>query len=173
VERIKSPKFVDVIKEIEKTLIGYVSSEYFDKAQKIIDDMGDLIGEINMVEDEMFKVGDIPHIIDFKSGFGSNEKGNMLRLRTVGKAYRLWNPQTVLLFLVRQDQNNNYLEVIKRDNMWEVHCGGNAYKKIEDITGAPMNDIRENVIDFENDLSKKFWTDLSGNLSDLSGYLKW
>lgn len=173
VERIQAPNFIQVIEKIEQKLLGFVSPEHKTEARRIIDDMSDLIGEINMVEDEMFQVGDIPHIIDFKSGFGSNEKGNMLRLRTVGKAYRLWNPDTALLFLVRQDQNNNYLEVIKRDNMWDVHCGDSAYAKIEEITGAPMNDIRQSVIDFKNDLSEKFWADLGDNLSDLSGYLKW
>ena len=97
----------------------------------------------------------------------------MLRLRTIGKAYKLWNPNTKLLFLVRQEENNNYLDVIKREKLWEVYCGKNAYSKIEDITGVPMNIIRFEIIDFTNDLSELFWQDLKDNLPDLSGYLNW
>ncbi|WP_214658000.1 hypothetical protein, partial [Vibrio anguillarum] len=72
------------------------------------------------------------HIIDFKSGFGSNEKGNTLRLIAVGRAYKHWDSNTNLLFLVRQNENNNYLETIRRSNLWDVYCGDAAYRKIDE-----------------------------------------
>ena len=173
VERTNAPKFTHVLSKIEAALLDHAQEARKAETADILENLRDLIGEINMVEDEVFSVDDNPHVIDFKSGFGSNEKGNMLRLRTVGKAYKLWNPDTELLFLVRQEQNNNYLNVIKNEGLWSVHCGRAAYDKIEELTGAPMNKIREQVICFEDDLSKRFWDDLNEHLSDLSGYLKW
>lgn len=89
----------------------------------------EIVGEINMKEDEVFRKADIPYVIDFKSGFGSNEKGNMLRLLTVGRAYHIWDHRTKLMLLVRQDENNNYLKVLRRSNLWEVYTGADTYKK--------------------------------------------
>jgi hypothetical protein len=173
VERTSAPKFNHVLLKIETSLLDHAQEERKAETTNILENLRDLIGEINMVEDEVFSVEGNPHVIDFKSGFGSNEKGNMLRLRTVGKAYKLWNPATELLFLVRQEQNNNYLNVIKKEGLWSVHCGRSAYDKIEELTGAKMNKIREQVICFEDDLSDGFWNDLNEHLSDLSSYLKW
>lgn len=133
----------------------------------------ELVGEINMVEDEVFTVGPTPHVVDFKSGFGSNEKGNMLRLLAVGRAYRLWNPQTRLMLIVRQDKNNNYLQVLRRTKLWEVWCGQQAYAAIEELTGAKINTVRKEVVDFRADLSNQFLSDMSGHLTDLTEYLKW
>lgn len=172
-ERITPPSFEVVLNNINQNLLGAASQEGKEAVGRIFDDLRDIIGEINMVEDEVFTLDNTPHVIDFKSGFGSNEKGNMLRLRTVGKAYRLWNPETKLLFLVRQEQNNNYLKVIKREGLWDVHCGRDAYAQIDAITGSNMNLIRDEVVDFEADLSNGFWGDLNSHLSDLSGYLRW
>lgn len=173
VERISPPNFPGVFAKIETSLLEYSQDERKESTAAILEDLRDLIGEINMVEDEVFLVDSNPYVIDFKSGFGSNEKGNMLRLRTVGKAYKLWNPATELLFLVRQEQNNNYLNVIKREGLWSVHCGQDAYDKIQELTGAQMNKIRDEVVSFEDDLSGHFWDDLNAHLADLSGYLKW
>ena len=173
VKRMEPPSFDDVLSRITDDILSASKDAERDSVAKTIDDIKDFIGEINMVEDEVFTVGNVPHVIDFKSGFGSNEKGNMLRLRAVGKAYRLWNRDTKLLFLVRQEQNNNYLEVIKREGLWDVHCGSDAYSQIDAITGSDMNEIRREVIDFESDLSAQFWSDLNSHLSDLSGYLRW
>ena len=172
-QRIQPPSFDSIRDSITTALLDAAQISHKDKVSKIIADLCDVIGEINMAEDEVFTVGSTPFVIDFKSGFGSNEKGNMLRLRSVGKAYRLWNPNAQLLFLVRQEQNNNYLDVIRREGLWEVHCGADAYAKIDKITGSNMNFIREHIVDFESDLSGKLWKDLSSHLSDLKGYLRW
>lgn len=174
VERFKAPSFSGVgstlRNNIEQHLVDHVSRT---EILHNLDILFELVGEINMNEDEVFYVDGIPHVIDFKSGFGSNEKGNTLRLLTVGKAYKLWNPDTVLLFLVRQEQNNNYLNLIRKSKLWEVHCGGEAYRKIDELTGSRMDAVRKDVVNFQEDLSEKFWDDLSGHLSDLSGYLSW
>jgi hypothetical protein len=173
VARIDAPEFSDVIQAIHDRMLSNTKHE---ARQTVEADMGairDLIGTINMAEDEMFSVNDVPHIIDFKSGFGSNEKGNMLRLRAVGKAYKLWNPETKLLFLVRQTQNNNYLEVIRKEALWDVRCGIEAYNTIDELTGARFSTIRQDCVDFDADLSDAFLEGLDGQLSNLKNYFVW
>ena len=133
----------------------------------------ELIVDINMKEDEVFEVDGIPYVVDFKSGFGSNEKGNTTRLLTVGRAFKLWNPQTQLLLLVRQTENNNYLNRIKNSGFWQVYCGQDAYRKIDELTGARTTQMRRDVFDFTSDLSKQFLNDLNSQLPNLTSYLEW
>lgn len=168
--RVQHPDFSDVRNTIRARLqqnIGTHSRQT--EIQDDIEILFDIIGDINMREDEVFELEGIPHVIDFKSGFGSNEKGNMLRLRTVGKAYKLWDPATRLMLIVRQSANNNYLRVLKDEGLWEVHTGDDAYELISQLTGADMQWIRDNIIDWHNDLSRHCRSHLSGLLS----YLDW
>ena len=174
VERISPPSFeqikADIFHRIESNTVGATQRD------QILDDVNlllGLVGDINMKEDEVFTVDGIPHVIDFKSGFGSNEKGNTLRLLAVGRAYRLWNPDTALYLLVRQEDNNNYLNVIRRNGLWGVHCAAGAYAKIDELTGALTANMRESIIDFEGDLSAQFMSDIGGQLADLRAYLRW
>lgn len=174
VQRFQAPAFSEVVETLRQK-IGSRLDECHAQSEiiRVVDTLFELIGEINMMEDEMLLVNGRPHIIDFKSGFGSNEKSNTMRLLTVGKAYKQWNPDTVLLFLVRQEKNNNYLNVIKCSGLWDVHCGAAAYDKIDELSGSDIKSIRDSVVDFEKDLSSKFWSDLSSQLSDLTSYLAW
>lgn len=126
-----------------------------------------------MREDVVCTVDNTPYVIDFKSGFGSNEKGNTDRLLAVGRAYKLWNPDTRLYLLVRQQENNSYLNVIKRSGLWDVYLGEQAYEVIDSLTGSDIRAVRESVVDFSTDLSHTFWTDVSSHLTDLSSYLRW
>ena len=171
--RIDAPSFEQVATSLRGRIRESLRNSTTPNAMADIENLFQLVGEINMKEDEMFLLDNVPHIIDFKSGFGSNEKGNTLRLLTVGRAYKLWNPATKLLLLVRQDQNNNYLDVIQRSNLWEVKCGDEAYAEIDALTGSNIKAMRGNVINFKADLSDKFWNDLSSHLTDLTSYLKW
>jgi hypothetical protein len=174
VHRIPAPSFDDVATEIRSKLSKHVTDPDARRAlEKEIGVLFELVGEINMKEDEVFTVERVPHVIDFKSGFGSNEKGNTLRLQTVGRAYKLWNPDTKLLFLVRQQENNNYLNVIRRSGLWDVRCGADAYAAIDELTGSNICELRGSVFDFERDLSNAFWSDLRSHLSDLTRYLQW
>ena len=174
VKRLTIPTFAAVRQTLQTRLQKNIGAHQ-NKAEisTDIDILFEIIGEINMIEDEVFSVDNIPHVIDFKSGFGSNEKGNMLRLQTVGKAYRIWNHQTRLMLLVRQDQNNNYLKVLKRTGLWEVHTGANAYRQISDLTGANVEEIRKHIIDWPGDLSQDFYRFLKGQRTDLTSYLVW
>lgn len=170
--RIEAPEFDDVRNSFRDRIIGYTDNN--ENQQLIVNDMDSifaLVGEINMKQDEMFISNDINHIIDFKSGFSSNEKGNTFRVLAVGRAYKHWDPNVNLLFLVRQNENNNYLEIIRRSNLWAVHCGDEAYRKIDELTNAGIAEIRREAIDFQNDLSTGFWNYLDAN--DLTDYLDW
>lgn len=138
-----------------------------------IDTLFEIVGEINMKEDEVFTSAGTPHVVDFKSGFGSNEKGNTLRLITVGRAYKIWDHRSRLMLLVRQDDNNNYLEVLRRSGLWEVYTGNMAYQQIEQITGAEIQAVRANVIDWQRDLSSGFYDYLKRQPTDLTSYLAW
>lgn len=138
-----------------------------------IDTLFEIIGDINMKEDEVFSVGGQPHVVDFKSGFGSNEKGNMLRLDAVGRAYRIWNHQTRLMLLVRQNVNNNYLEVLRRNELWEVYTGDAAYDQMAVLTGVDIQQIRGRVINWRADLSPEFFHFLESQTTNLTAYLDW
>lgn len=170
--RIPAPSFHEVRNSFRERIINYTQgNQYQHHIVNDVDSVFELVGEINMIEDEMFNLNGRNHIIDFKSGFGSNEKGNTLRLIAVGRAYKHWDPNVNLLFLVRQNENNNYLETIRRSNLWEVHCGDAAYRKIDELTNAGICEIRREAIDFRNDLSPNFWNYLVNN--NLSYYLDW
>jgi len=172
VARIPAPEFNTVREALSTRIKANIGTH--GKRDEIIQDtdtLFEIIGEINMHEDEVFSVDGVPHVIDFKSGFGSNEKGNMLRLQTVGRAYRIWNHQTRLLLLVRQEENNNYLRVLRRMGLWEVHTGTEAYNRISEFTGADMQAIRDMVIDWRADLSEKLYGYLTE--ANLTGYLIW
>ena len=174
VTRIKVPDFGDV----RQTLLSRLNDNIgrHPKKAEIAQDIAtlfEIVGDINMVEDEVFTVDGVPHVIDFKSGFGSNEKGNMLRLMTVGRAYRIWDHRTRLLLLVRQNQNNNYLRVLRRSGLWEVHTGAEAYGQVSAFTGADMKGIRASVIDWKADFSPKFYSFLESQPTNLTAYLVW
>lgn len=170
--RIDAPSFSDVRNSFRSRIMNLTSSLVNqDAITNEIDAVFELVGEINMTEDEMFNLNGVNHIIDFKSGFGSNEKGNTLRLIAVGRAYRHWDANVNLLFLVRQNENNAYLKTIEKSDLWAVHCGDEAYRKIDELTDAGICEIRQDAIDFSNDLSGDFWNYLVQN--NLSHYLDW
>lgn len=170
--RIDAPSFYDVRNSFYQNLQQYqLSQQQIESLTSDFNSIFELVGEINMIEDEMFNLHGQNHIIDFKSGFGSNEKGNTLRLLAVGKAYQYWDENVNLLFLVRQNDNNNYLEKIRQSNIWNIFCGDEAYRKIDELTDAGISEIRSSAIDFQNDLSNEFWNHLVQN--DLNRYLTW
>lgn len=172
VARIQAPEF----KTVRDAFYARINTniDTHNKKDAILQDVDalfEIIGDINMKEDEVFRVGDVPHVVDFKSGFGSNEKGNTLRLLTVARAYRNWNPGTRLLLLVRQDDNNNYLRVLRSSGLWEVHTGAAAYEQISALTGADMQSVRASVIDWQSDLSPELYAFLARE--NLVAYLAW
>ena len=173
-ERITAPDFIDVRDAIFKRIQDNIGEHA--NREEIITDINtllEIIGEVNMSEDEVFMLANVPHVVDFKSGFGSNEKGNMLRLKTVGQAYKLWNHNTELLLIVRQSVNNNYLNVLKRTSLWSVYTGDEAYSKIYSLTGADINRVRTQAINWLEDLPPDIIQYFKRQPTDLTSYLTW
>ena len=67
-------------------------------------------GEIQLECDLHFTDGQIKYIVDFKSGFGSNEKGNTNRVLLVDSIYQNIETENYkCLIYVRSTDNNDYL----------------------------------------------------------------
>lgn len=139
----------------------------------LVQDLLQIIGDINLKEDEMFHIGTTRYVVDFKSGFGSNEKGNMLRLQAVSHAYKRFDPNTQMLLLVRQSSNNNYLNVLRQSRTWDIYTGTQTYQKIENLTGVNISWVINNVVDFRNDLPKSFLNYLQNAAGTPITYLDW
>lgn len=176
VSRVQAPKFSKIVSKIQENISSAIDSLQTEKKNVVLQNVKTLltlVGDINMNEDEVFAVNGQLHVVDFKSGFGSNEKGNTLRLLAVGRAYKQHDQNTRLMLMVRQAENNNYLEILRSSGVWEVFCADRTYELIEQLTGAEISKIRAEIINFNNDLSETFINDLTKQLSDLTEYLKW
>lgn len=66
-------------------------------------------GEIQLELDLHFIFEGQKYVVDFKSGFGSNEKGNTNRLLLVASIYKNLEENFNPLIFVRSAENNNYL----------------------------------------------------------------
>lgn len=139
----------------------------------LVNDLLEIIGDINLKEDEMFHLNGTRYVVDFKSGFGSNEKGNMLRLQAVSRAYKRFDPNTNLLLLVRQNTNNNYLNVLRQSQTWDIYTGTQSYQKIQALTNVKILWVIQNVVDFRNDLPQSFLTYLQTTSGNPINYLDW
>lgn len=126
-------------------------------------------GAINLKEDLHFEHGGTKYVVDFKSGFGSNEKGNVNRLLLVAKIYsELKYP---CLLFVRQKENNSYLNVIENSRLWEVYRSDEVYEKIFKLTSINLKEWMDINIDWKNDISVEFKNYLETN--KLIEYLTW
>jgi hypothetical protein len=97
-------------------------------------------GEVKLELDLHFARKDKKYVVDFKSGFGSNEKGNTNRLLLVASAYKVLDEGHICQIYVRTEEegNNNYLRILKRSQLWEVYCGKEVYQKIQEVTGFDL-----------------------------------
>lgn len=126
-------------------------------------------GAINLKEDLHFEHCGKKYVVDFKSGFGSNEKGNVNRLLLVAKIYsELKYP---CLLFVRQEENNSYLKVIENSGLWKVYRSDEVYDKIFKLTSINLKEWMDINIDWKNDISVEFKNYLETN--ELIQYLTW
>ncbi len=174
------PTFADIKAALTKEVDDYIRALTISKEQR-----AELLryyakvwalvtsGAIKMALDLHFSKGDEYINIDFKSGFGSNEKGNTNRLLLVGTIYKNL-PQKyscVLLVRSREDQNNHYFQTLKNSGVWDAHCGEAAYEKLASFTGFPLKEwIREHM-NWEDDLTPSTTKHLRD--TGLNGYLSW
>ena len=131
-------------------------------------------GEIKLELDTHVEIGAKRIVIDFKSGFGSNEKGNTNRLLLVSSVYKnieLEDYQCLLLVRSPEDENNNYLQTLKNSGLWEVRCGADAYSRVTELSGFALGQWIQDNITWEEDIDDRTFEYLKNN--DLVKYLAW
>lgn len=130
-------------------------------------------GEINLELDLHFEDGKNKFVVDFKSGFSSNEKGNTNRLLLVASVYKILEQGHKCLLFVRssEERNNHYLQTLKKSGLWTVFCGKETYEQINQITGFDLASWLARNVDWEADFDKKMFKHLKDN--SLIQYLEW
>ena len=129
-------------------------------------------GEIQLECDLHFTDGQIKYIVDFKSGFGSNEKGNTNRLLLVGSIYQNIETENYkCLIFVRSTDNNHYLTTLQNSGVWETSCGADTYSKIHHFTGFDIHNWIDQNIDWMNDFAPQMRDAVTRN--ELQNYLNW
>lgn len=130
-------------------------------------------GEIKLELDLHFEQNGERFVVDFKSGFSSNEKGNTNRLLLVASIYKNLEENYRCLLFVRaeEDRNNNYFRVLKNSGIWEACCGNETYAKIKEYSGFDVKQWIENNIDWSSDFRSDTMQYFRDN--NLDQYLKW
>ena len=180
VEYFVPPLFADVQRQLQAEIEDYIGTLTISEAQKkqllhYYRKVWSLVtsGEIKLELDLHFRLGDRKFNIDFKSGFGSNEKGNTNRLLLVATIYKNLEDNHTCVLLVRsqEDRNNHYFQTLKNSSVWEAYCGTEAYRKIHEYSGFEIQAWIQEHIDWCNDLNKATSKHFCDN--DLDQYLSW
>ena len=174
------PLFSEVRANLRKEIEEYIQElplsddekaelfEYYEKVWVLVDS-----GEISLQLDLHATIDGVKVNIDFKSGFGSNEKGNTNRLLMVATIYKNLEEdfENVLLVRAREDLNNHYFRTLKNSEIWQAFCGEEAYRKIGEYTGFDLHEWISTNINWANDLLEETVEHLSKN--EIIGYLEW
>jgi hypothetical protein len=175
------PLFDDVKRRLTREVDAFIrglSLSDADKAslQRYYDQVWLLVssGEVNLAADLHVIAGTTRYVVDLKSGFGSNEKGNMNRLLLVASVYRNIEPDDyACLLLVRapEDENNSYLRTLKASGLWSVLCGDDAYDQIGALSGFDLRGWIQKNVAWERDLDAPTVQHLRAQA--LLTYLEW
>ena len=173
------PLFSEVKQNMSNEIKAYISSlgisiqekeqliKYYDKVWNLVTS-----GEIQLECDLHFTDGQKKYIVDFKSGFGSNEKGNTNRLLLVGSIYHnIEDENFSCIIFVRSTDNNIYLNTLKKSGVWSTYCGQDVYSKIKQYTGYDINAWIKNTINWAIDFSPAMKNAINAN--KLENYLIW
>ncbi len=172
------PLFSAVKKRLANEIEDYIntlnlSQEEIDQLLKYYNKVWGLVtsGEIKLELDLHFIFAGNKYVVDFKSGFGSNEKGNTNRLLLVASIYHNLEEGYVPLIFVRSPENNNYFNTLKYSGIWSAFSGDETYDEIHKYAGYDIKTWIRNNISWENDLNVEFSKFLDDN--NLSQYLTW
>lgn len=139
------PLFSEVKKNLTDEIITYIdqltiSDEQKEELKKYYEKVWSLVtsGEIQLELDLHFIHNGQKYVVDFKSGFGSNEKGNTNRLLLVASIYKSLPENYKCLLFVRAEENNSYFNTLKNSGIWEAYCGNEAYQKIKEYSGYDL-----------------------------------
>ncbi len=172
------PLFSEVKKKLSDEIVAYIDNlkisdeekqelkSYYDKVWSLVTS-----GEIQLELDLHFVHNGQKHVVDSKSGFGSNEKGNTNRLLLVATIYQNLDDNYKCLLFVRAEENNSYFNTLKNSGIWEAYCGNEAYQKIKQYSGYDLKHWTETHIDWENDFDAETTQHLTDN--NLLQYLLW
>jgi len=128
-------------------------------------------GEIKLELDLHFISNNQKIVVDFKSGFGSNEKGNTNRLLLVASIYQNLEENYKCVIFVRSTDNNHYFQTLKNSGIWYAYSGNEAYNKIKEYTDFDIKKWIESNINWENDFKTETIQFLENN--NLTQYLIW
>ncbi|MDR3707475.1 MAG: hypothetical protein P4L33_04185 [Capsulimonadaceae bacterium] len=174
------PLFSEVKRQLVKELKDYIATlplddeqrseliKYYEKVWTMVD-----AGQVQLELDLHFVTKRSKINVDFKSGFGSNEKGNTNRLLLVASIYSNLpdNYKCVLLVRSEEDTNNNYFKTLKNSGIWEAHCGSAAYDKIYEYSGYDLKSFVQNNVDWDEDFTESTTRHFAEH--ELGTYLKW
>ena len=139
------PLFSEVKKKLTDEIIDYISTlkiteEQKEDLKKYYEKVWSLVtsGEIQLELDLHFVSNNQKYVVDFKSGFGSNEKGNTNRLLLVASIYKSLSENFKCLLFVRAEENNSYFNTLKNSGIWETYCGNEAYQRIHEFSGYDL-----------------------------------
>lgn len=170
--------FADVKKMLADEIKEYINSltltdeekeqliKYYDKVSSLV-----MSGEIQLELDLHFIFEGKKYVVDFKSGFGSNEKGNTNRLLLVASIYDNLEDDYKPLILVRSAENNNYFNTLQNSGIWNAFSGENTYVELHRYSGYDIRKWINENINWTEDLEDKFINHLEEN--DLLQYLIW
>lgn len=184
IEIIKPPTF-EKVKEIKENAEAYIDSLPIEDASKrvlyyhyrtlwSILDSGSIKLELDLhFQQKNSQEEDIHYNCDFKSGFSSNEKGNTNRLLSVASIYRAIGEKEKMVLFVRQEEeeNNHYLQTLKKSGYWDVFCADEAYEKMKDFTGFDLRKWLNENVQWEDDIDESLKRYLQEN--NLLKYLTW
>jgi hypothetical protein len=167
---VKRELTAEIVDCIDKLNISIEEKEelkkYYDKVWSFVTS-----GEIQLELDLHFISQGQKYVVDFKSGFGSNEKGNTNRLLLVASIYKNLSEDFKCLLFVRADENNSYFNTLKNSGIWDAFCGNEAYQKIRDYSGYDLKGWIEKNMDWTNDFMPETVVHLEEN--KLLQYLLW
>lgn len=173
------PLFSEVKQNLTDEIVFYIDglnlkTEEKEQLKKYYDKVWGLVtsGEIQLECDLHFSDGVNKYIVDFKSGFGSNEKGNTNRLLLVGSIYKnIESENYKCMIFVRSTETNHYLTTLDNSGVWDTSCGIATYEKICHYTGFDIHRWIANNIDWMNDFAPEMREMIIKN--NLQDYLIW
>jgi hypothetical protein len=149
INRVQAPS----ITEIKNNHIARGVQLLGENARELLEQAWAFSDNINLAQDEVFMKDGQLLVVDFKSSYGSNEKGNRDRLMNVARAYKMYNSDTKLFLLVRDAGDNNYLRQLSEQ--WICHTGDRAYAAMSEMTGVDIASFCKETIDWPRDLSSQ------------------
>lgn len=172
------PLFAEVKKKLANEISIYIHelnisieekqqlSTYYDKVWGLVTS-----GEIKLELDLHFVYNDEKYVVDFKSGFGSNEKGNTNRLLLVASIYQNLSDNYKCMIFVRADDNNHYFQTLKKSGIWEAFSANEAYNQMKIYSGFDIKGWIDKHINWATDFKVETINYLKQN--NLDQYLIW